>query len=286
MNGRAIAIERPGLQSLVVDRGRFGLRHQGVAWCGAMDLRSYAIANELAGNAAGAAAIEIVLGDVIVRFESPARFALAGADCAAQLDGESIATWATHAAQAGSRLVLGRPRAWMRTILAIDGGIDVPLILGSRTTDLIAAMGGLSGRALRAGDRLALGSASGAAPLARVEPPNIDFVLRTLAQPLGGHLWGRTWTVGHDSSRMGYCLKGDAAPHDIGAMRSHAVFPGFIQFPPSGEPIVLMSDAQTTGGYPLAGVVVEADVWMLAQAPIGAAIRFEECTLEEAEYSR
>jgi 5-oxoprolinase (ATP-hydrolysing) subunit C len=274
MSDRAITIERAGLQSLVVDRGRFGLRHQGVGWCGAMDLRSYAIANELAGNEPGVAAIEIVLGDAIVHFDVPARFALAGADCDAKLDGDAISTWASHAARAGSRLVLGRPRAWMRTILAVDGGIDVPIVLGSRTTDLTAAMGGFAGRALRTGDRLKVGPACSGTSHASVQPPAIEFVLRTVAQPLADRLWERAWTVGHQSNRMGYRLHGAAMPHELGAMRSHAVFPGFIQLPPSGEPIVLMSDAQTTGGYPLAGVVIEEDLWMLGQAPIGATVRF------------
>jgi biotin-dependent carboxylase-like uncharacterized protein len=274
MSDRAITLERAGLQSLVVDRGRFGLRHQGVGWCGALDLRSYTIANELVGNSEGAAAIEIVLGDVIVRFETASQFALAGADCGAELDGVPVATWSPHAACAGARLILRRPRAWMRTILAVDGGIDVPLVLGSRTTDLIAAMGGLAGRALRAGDRLALGPASRTARRAPVASPDIDCVLRTIAQPLSDHLWDRTWTVGHESNRMGYRLKGDAMPHDLGMLPSRAVFPGFIQLPPSGEPIVLLSDAQTTGGYPLAGVVIEEDLWKLGQAPIGAQVRF------------
>ena len=215
MNGRAIAIERAGLQTLIVDRGRFGLRHQGVGWCGAMDLRSYAIANELVGNDKDAAAIEIVLGDVIIAFESSAHFALAGADCSAELDGRPIATWAAHSAQAESRLVLRRPRAWMRTTLAIEGGLDVPRVLGSRTTDLTAAMGGFSGRALRAGDRLVLGATRGEPRRGAVEPPRTASVLRASAQPLGGHLWGRIWTVGHESNRMGYRLKrcGRAARH-------------------------------------------------------------------------
>ena len=278
MSDRTIVVERPGLQSLVVDRGRFGLRHQGVGWCGAMDQRSYAIANALVGNPHGAAAIEIVLGDIVVLFESAAHFALGGADCAAELDGQPVATWAAHAARATSRLVLRRPSAWMRTVLAIGGGIDVPLVLGSRTTDVIASMGGFAGRALRAGDRLVVGTASAEPQRAAIEPPHVDLVLRTMAQPLASHLWGRAWTVGHESNRMGYRLKGNAEPHDIGAMRSHAVFPGFVQLPPSGEPIVLMSDAQTTGGYPLAGVVLEEDMWMLAQAQIGAQVSFVEYT--------
>ncbi|HUA07686.1 MAG TPA: biotin-dependent carboxyltransferase family protein [Candidatus Acidoferrales bacterium] len=277
MSSRTIVVERPGLQSLVVDRGRFGLRHQGVAWCGAMDQRSYAIANELVGNARGDAAIEIVLGDLAVVFEAHATFALAGADCAAQLDGEAVSPWIAHAARAGSRLVLHRPRAWMRTILAIGGGIDVPVVLGSRTTDLVAAMGGMQGRALRTGDRIALGPATAPPSRLVVELPQPEVVLRTVPEAFAEYLWFRVWTVGHESNRMGYRLRGDALPHESGAAASRAVFPGCVQLPPSGEPIVLMSDAQTTGGYPLAGVVLEEDMWMLAQAPPGAPVRFVEC---------
>ncbi len=269
-------VERGGLQTLVVDRGRFGLRHEGVGWCGAMDRRSFDVANALAGNAQGAAAIEVVLGDFTAIFDADARFALAGADCNAELDGVPISAWTTHEARAGSRLALQRPPAWMRAYLAVEGGIDVPIVLGSRTTDLLASMGGFEGRALRVGDRIALGDRTTAPARTAIEPPQADFVLRTIAQPLGERLWHRAWTVGHQSNRMGYRLGGAAEPHDFGAMPSHAVFPGFIQLPPSGEPIVLMCDAQTTGGYPLAGVVVEDDMWMLAQAPIGAVIRFVE----------
>lgn len=279
MNDRVIRIERPGMQTLIVDRGRFGLRHEGVGWCGAMDRRSYDAANALAGNLPGGAALEIVFGDVALVFECDARFALAGADCKAQLDGEPVAVWTTHAARAGSRLVLHRPAAWMRAYLAIDGGVDVPVVLGSRTTDLLASMGGFHGRALRAGDRIALGERTEPPAQTAIEPPHADFVLRTTAQPLGDRLWNRTWTVGHQSNRMGYRLLGDAQPHDLGSLPTQAVFPGFVQLPPSGEPIVLMSDAQTTGGYPIAGVVVGDDMWMLAQAPLGAAVRFVEVHL-------
>jgi 5-oxoprolinase (ATP-hydrolysing) subunit C len=276
MSDRAIRVERAGLQTLVVDRGRFGLRHQGVGWCGAMDCRSFEAANALAGNTAADAAIEIVLGDFAVTFEADARFALTGADCNAELDGKAVRAWGTHEARAGSRLTLRRPQAWTRTYLSIDGGINVPIVLGSRSTDLLASMGGFEGRALRAGDRIALGERTGAPTYAAIEPPRADFVLRTIAQPLGDRLWNRAWTVGYQSNRMGYRLSGAAQPHDLGAMPSHAVFPGFIQLPPQGEPIVLMRDAQTTGGYPLGGVVVEDDMWMLAQAQIGAVVRFVE----------
>jgi 5-oxoprolinase (ATP-hydrolysing) subunit C len=279
MSDGALQVERAGLQSLVVDRGRFGLRHEGVGWCGAMDTRSYGIANDLVRNAAGMAAIEIVLGDVVVIFTCDSHFALSGADCRAELDGTPVSAWMAHEARAGQRLALQRPTSWMRSYLAIGGGIDVPIVLGSRTTDLLASMGGYEGRALRPGDRLPIGLATESPQRGAVEPPELTFVLRTIAQPLAAHLWNRAWSVGPASNRMGYRLVGEATPHALGSLPSCAVFPGFIQLPPSGEPIVLMSDAQTTGGYPLAGVVIEEDMWMLAQAPIAAEVRFTEYAL-------
>lgn len=275
MTARTLLVERPGLQSLIVDRGRLGLRHVGVAWCGAMDMRAYAIAQQLVGNDAGAAAIEIVYGDVDVRFESAARCALTGAECGATLDDRPVAAWTSFEVPSGARLRLRRPRAGVRTILAVDGGIDVPVVLGSRTTDLVARMGGIEGRALRAGDRLPFGAARAAPEYARAQPPRMRGEVRAIAQPGFDALWARPWTIGHESNRMGYRLRGDAVPHDVGAMRSRAVFPGVIQLPPSGEPIVLASDAQTTGGYPVAGVVIEEDLWMLAQLAHGSEVRFE-----------
>ncbi len=279
MSEGAIRIERAGLQSLVVDRGRFGLRHIGVGWCGPMDARSYATANVLVGNAPGVAAIEIVHGDLTVAFECNTYFALTGADCGAELSGEPIRPWRAHEVYAGQRLILQRPRSWMRSYLAVGGGIDVPVVLGSRTTDLLASMGGCEGRALRSGDRLPIGLATGAPQRSAAIPPTLSLVLRTIAEPLAAHLWDRAWTIGPESNRMGYRLHGEATPHNLGSMPSQAMFPGFIQLPPSGEPIVLMSDAQTTGGYPLAGVVLEEDLWMLAQASIMTEIRFMEHTL-------
>lgn len=274
MSERTIVVERAGLQSLIVDRGRFGMRDRGVAWCGALDQRSLAAANELVQNDGDAAAIEVLLGDCALRFETSASFALAGADCAALLDGVPVAAWRSHVARAGSRLVLRRPAAWMRTIVAFAGGIDVPRVLGSRTTDLVAAMGGLDGRVLRAGDRFVLGAVAAQAQRRAQPAPHNDGTLRTLPEELAAHLWDTAWTIGHDSNRMGVRLRGNARPHTTAMTGSRAVFPGFIQLPPSGEPIVLMSDAQTTGGYPLAGVVIEDDLWKLAQAPIGATVRF------------
>jgi biotin-dependent carboxylase-like uncharacterized protein len=270
---RTVRVLRGGLQSIVVDRGRFGLRDRGVAWCGAMDSRAYALANEVLGNDRDAAAIEAVYGDLELAFDCDARCALTGADCVAMLDSVPVASWSAFAVAAGARLRLQRPARGMRTIVAFDGGIDVPVVLGSRSTDLMARFGGVEGRALRAGDTLVLGASREAAQR-QIDAPLAGSAVRVMPQPGFDALWTRAWRIGHESNRMGWRLRGEPLPHDRGAMRSQAVFPGFVQLPPAGEPIVLGRDAQTTGGYPIAGVVHEDDLWILAQLPLGAEVRF------------
>ena len=155
---RALEVLRAGPLSTVQDRGRFGLRSDGVAQCGAIDEVAYRVANALAGNAPGAAAVEIALGSATFRFTSPARVALCGADCDATLDGERFPPWSSRLACAGATLTTGAGRAAVRSVLAVDGGIDVRVVLGSRSTDLAAGFGGFNGRALRDGDVSNLGA--------------------------------------------------------------------------------------------------------------------------------
>lgn len=295
MTARSILVERAGLQSLIVDRGRFGYRDRGVAWCGAADALAFTLAQRLAGNNADDAALEIVMGDVAIRFGSATRCALAGADCDARVDGVRVPAWGAFDVSEGAQLTLERPRTWTRTVVAFGGGIDVAPVLGSRTTDVTSHLGGVDGRALRAGDRLALGTGGMTAGLPRVaiKPPHADFAaaafgddalfVRVIAEPGCEPLWGRTWTVGHESNRMGCRLRGEPLTHDLGSIPSRAVFPGVVQLPPGGEPIVLLSDAQTTGGYPVAGTVIEADLWILGQARAGSRVRLIPCTLDDAQ---
>ena len=278
-----VRVLRAGLQSLIVDRGRFGMRDRGVAWCGAMDVYAFSAANALLGNDPNAAAIEIVYGDVEFSFDGAARVALAGADCAATLDGTPLPAWSAFDAMAGSRLRLRRPREWVRTIAAFGGGIAVPLVLGSRTTDCTARIGGMEGRALRTGDAFALGAAATRDAVRPIEVPHLAERFRVIAEPGYDGLWTQPWSIGHESNRTGWQLRGAPLAHGEGSIPSRAVFPGVIQLPPAGEPIVLGADAQTTGGYPVAGIVVESDLWMLAQMPLGSTIRFQPCTLDEAE---
>ncbi len=130
-------------------------------------------------------------------------------------------------------------------------------------------------------------------PRLSIKPPHADFAaaafgsdalsVRVIVEPGYEPLWERTWTVGHDGNRMGCRLQGESVPHDSGNVRSRAVFPGVVQLPPGGEPIVLLSDAQTTGGYPVAGTVIEADLWIFGQARAGNRVRLVPCSLEDAQ---
>lgn len=296
-----IVIERASSQTIVVDRGRFGHRHEGIPWCGPADALAYTIANVLVLNDVDCAAIEVLLGGAQIRFTAAVAFALTGADCEATLDGRRCANWAKHVAREGSVLALKIPRHGVYSYVSVSGGIDVPAVLGSRTTDLSASFGGFHGRALRAGDRLNAGLAGIPAdqPFV-VAPPQVGVfadarrngvtLIRTIA---GGEidgfdersrreLWEERWRVGHESNRMGYRLHGDPLRYTGDHLPSHGVFPGVIQVPPSGEPIVLLADAHTTGGYPKAGAVIDADLPLVAQARPGDVLQLRPVTADDA----
>ncbi|MCT9126296.1 biotin-dependent carboxyltransferase family protein [Cupriavidus gilardii] len=312
-----IEILRPGALASIQDLGRNGMRRFGVGGAGALDTVALRVGNLLLGNDAGAAAIELTLGRATVRFHADLRIALTGAECRADLDGHPVWCWHAFDVRAGSTLTLPAPRGGTRTYLCVAGGIDVPLAMGSRSTDLKAGFGGYRGRALRRGDRLAaLRPGPGPAPLTRIGVLAPPWALPSPSSPASNAasadgralpirmlagleydqfeteaqqaLWQADWTVTPNSNRMGFRLEGPALARRRGApeLLSHGVVPGVMQVPPGGQPIVLMADAQTTGGYPKIGVIIEADLWRLAQAPLGAAVRFHRVGLEEAEAAR
>ena len=214
------------------------------------------------------------------------------------LDGVRVPSWSACDGRTGQRLVFRDAARGARAILAISGGIAVPFVLGSQSTDVRGQFGGFCGRALRDGDSIPLEPARffPAAPL-RVKPPDWQFD----ADPIGvvrtpeyaafdarsrTSFWNNPWLVSPESDRMGLRLHGDALRYEGEThVHSHAVFPGVIQVPPSGQPIVLLGDAPTTGGYPKIGIVRNADRWKLAQAQVGSLVRFVESTLSEAEES-
>ena len=286
-----IDVLRAGPLATVQDLGREAWRDRGISRCGAVDDLALAWGNLLVGNAPGAAGVEFTLGPATLRFETACCIALTGTDADATLDGRPLATWWRHRVEAGQVLKLAAPRERMRSLLAVSGGIDVPLALGSRSTDLKAGFGGLEGRALRDGDRLPLGPQA-ALPLRRIglRPPDWTASVRVLPGPEHDDFtpasreafWAADWRLTPQSNRMGLRFDGPALQRDGPELPSHGVLPGVVQVPPSGQPIVLLADAQTTGGYPKIGVVIRADLWKLAQLRLGATLRFNPCTRDEA----
>jgi 5-oxoprolinase (ATP-hydrolysing) subunit C len=287
-----MTILKPAVQSTVQDLGRHGFHHLGVGAAGAMDRLALMIGNFLVGNAAGAAALELCMPPARIHLDAACAIALTGADCSARLDATPVDVGRCVLVQPGQTLDLSAAHAGIRAYLCISGGIDVPQVLGSRSTDLQAGMGGLDGRALRRGDVLRIAPA--AIPeraTAGVLLPSMGNSIRILPGPefegfepkARSALFEASWTVTTQSNRMGYRLAGPALVRkDSEELKSHAVFPGVIQVPPGGAPIVLMADAQVTGGYPKIASVIAADQWRLAQIPPGAAIQFAPCTRAEA----
>ena len=289
----------------VQDLGRLGALGFGVGTSGAMDDLALAAGNLLLGNDEADAAVEIQVFPFEVRFRAPCAFALTGADCAATLDGRRVLPWWSCQAGAGQMLRLGPPAVspWRtsRAYLCVAGGIDVPVVLGSRSTQLRGAFGGHDGRALRQNDVLAAGAPGeglrrvgfGLRPPAQVDPLQQDGQVAMRVMPAAEYeryspdsraaFWKQPWKITPQSDRYGYRLAGPTlsmtTPMEL---RSHGIVPGVIQVPPSGQPIVQMRDAQPSGGYPKIGTVIAADLWRLGQAPIGSQIRFVRCDWDEA----
>jgi antagonist of KipI len=281
----ALTVVQPGLFTTIQDLGRPGHRAAGVPLSGAADPVSLRLANLLVGNREDAAALECTLLGPTLRFERDSVLALVGG---------GFPGWPGNAATrvpAGTVITLGHATAGCRGYLAVAGGLAVEPVLGSRSTLVAAGLGGLGGRPLRAGDRLAAGVAGGGQPAARqvaVRPNHGPCVLRIIpgeqAEVFAVAAWSRSFRVSSRSDRMGVRLEGASLPGAgaFAGMASVAVFPGTVQVPPDGLPIVLLADAQTIGGYPVLGQVIGADLPRAAQLRPGDEVRFEPVALAEA----
>jgi antagonist of KipI len=304
---------QPGLLTTVQDLGRFGHQHEGIPVAGAMDPVALRLANLLVGNEDAAAGLEITLTGPRLVFERPALIALAGADLETALDDDRIPHLRALLVPAGATISFGEAIRGCRTYLAIAGGIDVPVVLGSRSTYLRGAFGGVNGRALRRGDVLAWGeptvlgrriaaAIAGAGQRVRAASWGASSALiprysgtPTIRLLVGEHmhlltpaareqLFSAELRVGAQSDRMGYRLEDvTLALSEPVELLSEAVAFGTVQLPPSGNPIVLMADRQTTGGYPRLGEVATADLPLLAQLRPGDRLRFAPASLAEAE---
>jgi biotin-dependent carboxylase-like uncharacterized protein len=286
----------------VQDLGRHGQRRYGVGTAGAMDRVALALGNEMLGNDSNAAGLEITLTPFKVRFLRDTSFALTGADFDASLDGTPILPWWATTATAGQELTLTRPLRGARAYLCVSGGIDVPEVLGSRSTQLRGAIGGLDGRQLSKGDvvkvieqpvrRGAFGiippelrlshndaNASGTVAVRAIVAGEFEQFTETAQR----QFWDSQWKITPQSNRTGYRLQGEKLELTKKLeMRSHGIIPGVVQVPPNGQPVIQLADANVSGGYPKIATVISADLWRLAQAGIGQSVRFNKVDVDEA----
>jgi biotin-dependent carboxylase-like uncharacterized protein len=307
-------VERPGMYSVLQDLGRYGHQQYGVPVNGPMDEWSHRVANALVGNAEDAAVLECTLTGPVVSFSEDTLIALSGARMHVTVAGLPVPYNRAVLVRRRVALEFGQPVSGARTYLAVRGGFGVEPVLGSRSTNGRGVFGGFAGRALRKGDAVPLAlplRGEPMSPLARlmvqsglpmISAPSIDAESPSMALDRLRFIPGPQWKmfkadalrhftsgpyiVSSQSDRMGYRLEGAAlALRRPLEMISEATSFGTIQVPPNGQPIILMADRQSAGGYPKIGYVVSADLPALAQALPGDVLHFVATTQEEAEKS-
>lgn len=294
----SIEVLHPGLLTTVQDLGRTGYQRFGVSVSGAVDPRSAAVANILAGNPDGEAVLECTVLGPQLRFDAPAVIAVTGADLGPTLDGIPVENYRALRVQAGQTLRFTGPKCGCRAYLAVSGGLDVPEVMGSRSTYMKAKIGGWHGRKLEKGDVLPL-RAPGTEPKAlenRALAPEFrgrsEYTLRVVMGPqddaftpggVSAFLSG-VYTVTPEFDRMGCRMEGPEIEHAGSAdILSDGIAFGAVQVPDSGQPIVMLADRQTTGGYTKIANVISADFRILGQLKSGDRVRFEKVSLAAAQ---
>lgn len=292
-----ILVKDPGFATTVQDPGRYGCSHLGISPAGAADALSFRIANLLVGNTENAPALEMTLTGATLQFESLATIAAAGAECGVEANGRSAVSGKPIEIPPGSLVKCGRITRGARTYLAVQGGIDVPLVMGSASTFLGAKLGGLDGRLLRKGDRLRVRESSGlraralncAMPvITQIDGETILRVTRGSQQDWFDDegfatLFSTPFSVTDHSGRTGLRLKGKPIiPRNTAQLLTDGIPLGAIQVPPDGQPIILFVDQQTTGGYPKIANVIAADMHLVGQLRARDTVRFRGVSIEDA----
>jgi antagonist of KipI len=307
----SIKVIRPGLLTTVQDLGRNGFQRHGVVVSGAMDPFSLRIANLLVGNDEAEGALEITIIGPKLQFEEDSLIAICGGNLSPEIDGKSLPEWRPVLIKKGCVLSFGAAKSGCRAYLAVAGGLDIPVVMGSRSTYLRAGFGGFHGRALKKGDMLQTRTPSDLSahflykklrsnPFAKskwsvgskLRPVTRNSVIRVtkggqfdwFTESTKEQFFSSEFQVTSQSDRMGYRLSGSplelTKPQEL---ISEAVTAGTVQVPSEGNPIVLMADRQTTGGYPKIAQVITVDLPVLGQVKPGEKIRFKEVSLEEAQ---
>jgi antagonist of KipI len=311
----ALHVGKPGLLSTLQDLGRYGSQKYGVIASGAMDAFAHTSANILVGNPEPEATLEMTVIGPELLFDSDTLISICGADMFPAINGISVPMWRPVVIRAGERLLFGASRIGCRSYLAISGGFDVPLEMSSYSTYLRAGIGGLGGRALKAGDKLSgkTPSSFGRQIMSKLFSISDQGAFAAVPWFISNHIkplydsnptvrviegpqfnWfdqesissfvSKPFRIQPQSDRMGYRIEGPPLTlTDQRELLSEAVTFGTVQVPPDGNPIVLMADRQTTGGYPKIAQVVSVDLPLLAQSQIGSWISFQWISLREAQ---
>ncbi|WP_316233474.1 biotin-dependent carboxyltransferase family protein [Bradyrhizobium sp. SZCCHNPS2010] len=308
----AIKVLKPGLATTVQDLGRPGYYHIGIPLSGGMDRHALVAANLLVGNPEGAAVLEAVFMGPELEFTDDAMVAVTGAELPPKLDGQPQQTWSSFKVKAGQKLSFDFLKKGARAYIAVAGGIDVPVVLGSRSTYALGALGGFKGRKLEAGDELPVGVATAVAEGRTVPdslrglPPGMPTELRVMpglywhriTEAAGIGFFGDTWKVAPEADRIGYRFRGGKPlefvprepPFGAGSDPSNitdACYPyGSIQVPGGTEPIVLHRDAVSGGGYFMVGTVISADMDLIGQLQPNTPVKFVKVDMETALSAR
>ena len=287
-------VNQPGLLSLLHDRGRYGAHNLGLTTGGPLDSLAFDWANRLLGNDINATCLEISFGGLSLEAETGTSFVITGAQAPCKLNGESIPLWQTRDIQPGDKLEIGFTSAGTRCYLAVCGGFEITPSFGSSSTVLREKIGGINGDKLQAGDHLPCSGDKLTAHcrLAEQEQPaygdsaRLRVVLGYQQAAFGPlqqwRFFSSEYRLSERCDRMGFRLEGEAVHSDMVSMLSEGICHGAIQIPADGQPIVLMNDRQTIGGYPKIGAVIPIDTAVLAQLSPGAQVRFEEISIEQA----
>lgn len=290
-----VRVAKPGLFTTVQDRGRFGYAHLGISPAGAADAVSLRIANLLVGNDENAPVLEMTLLGATLEFEQRAVFAISGAACECKVGIDSVPANTTVEVPAGIVLHCGSTADGARSYLAVQGGFDVPIVMGSASTDLRGRFGGFGGRKLQSGDVLPIGE-GGSAQVRRLRARALELMGR--AGPIGvtkgaqqdwfspeiyAQLLASKYVVSEQSDRAGLRLKGEPVPsREKSQLLTDGLPLGAIQVPPDGQPIILFVDQQTSGGYPKIANVIAADMHRIGQLRPRDELRFAEVSIAEA----
>ncbi|WP_407154671.1 biotin-dependent carboxyltransferase family protein [Bradyrhizobium sp. STM 3557] len=309
----AIKVLKPGLATTVQDLGRPGYYHIGIPLSGGMDRHALAAANLLVGNPEGAAVLEAVFMGPELEFAEDALVAVTGAELPPKLDGQPQQTWSSFKVKAGQKLAFDFLKKGARAYIAVAGGIDVPVVLGSRSTYALGALGGFKGRKLEASDELPVGTPTTTVDEGRTVADDLRGLpagTPTELRVMPGLYWHRiteaagigfftdTWKVAPEADRIGYRFRGGKPldfvprqpPFGAGSDPSNitdACYPyGSIQVPGGTEPIVLHRDAVSGGGYFMVGTVISADMDLIGQLQPNTPVKFVKVDMETALSAR